>query len=103
MGWSGYWRRSTASALVPPTVRLGGVLGISPRSVGRALGARCPEASWIVAKKTEQPTGYAPREKQRDLEQTPPNSIGLLPARGHGCRKEGRTARPPRVLTDERG
>ena len=43
------------------------VLGINPRSVGRYLGQKRPEASWVVNGKTEEPTGYAGNQKHPRL------------------------------------
>ena len=39
---------------------VGEVLGVRPQSVSRLLGARRPEASWIVNGSTGEPTGYTP-------------------------------------------
>ena len=39
---------------------VGEVLGVRPQAVARLLGARRPEASWIVNGSTGEPTGYAP-------------------------------------------
>ena len=44
-----------------------GVLGIIPISVGRQLGERRREASWIVSKETGRPTGYTPEQIHQDL------------------------------------
>ena len=44
------------------------VIGGSPRSVGRRLGHRRPEASWVVSVATGQPTGYTDAEKHPELE-----------------------------------
>lgn len=46
---------------------VGGVIGIPPQIVGRHLGKRRPEASWVVSKKSGMPTGYAKHEMHRDL------------------------------------
>lgn len=47
-----------------------GVLGVPARSVGRRLGTRRPYASWIVNKRTGEPTGYAEHEKHPELRRT---------------------------------
>ena len=39
---------------------VGEVLGVRPQAVSRLLGARRPEASWIVNGSTGEPTGYTP-------------------------------------------
>ena len=41
---------------------VGEVLGVRPQVVPRLLGARRPEASWIVNGGTGDPTGYTPDE-----------------------------------------
>ena len=41
---------------------VGEVLGVRPQGVPRLLGARRPEASWVVNGTTGEPTGYAPEE-----------------------------------------
>ena len=41
---------------------VGEVLGVRPQVVPRLLGARRPEASWVVNGTTGEPTGYAPDE-----------------------------------------
>ena len=41
---------------------VGEVLGVRPQVVPRLLGARRPEASWIVNGSTGEPTGYTPDE-----------------------------------------
>ena len=46
------------------------LLGVLPRSVGRLLSPRRPEASWVVNAATEEPTGYAEHEKHTDLYRT---------------------------------
>ena len=46
------------------------VLGINTRSVGRYLGERRPEASWIVNAKTHEPTDYEAIEKHPELYRT---------------------------------
>ena len=47
-----------------------GVLGVPARSVGRHLGARRPYASWVVNRRTGEPTGYAGHEKHPALRRT---------------------------------
>ena len=39
---------------------VGDVLGVRPQAVPRLLGARRPEASWIVSSSAGEPTGYPP-------------------------------------------
>ncbi len=46
---------------------VGGVIGVHPRGVGNHLGARRPEASWVVRKKGGKPTGYGPGETHPKL------------------------------------
>ena len=41
---------------------VGDVLGVRPQVVPRLLGARRPEASWIVNGSTGEPTGYTPEQ-----------------------------------------
>ncbi len=41
---------------------VGEVLGVRPQVLPRLLGARRPEASWVVNGTTGEPTGYAPEE-----------------------------------------
>lgn len=43
------------------------VIGVSPRSLSRLLGERRPEASWVVAKRTLRPTGYADAQIHPDV------------------------------------
>ncbi len=43
------------------------VVGGSAQSIGGHLGARRIEASWVVNKSTEMPSGYAPYELHPDL------------------------------------
>ena len=43
------------------------VLRIIPRSVGRYLGQKRPEASWVVNGRTKEPTGYADNQKHPRL------------------------------------
>ena len=50
---------------------VGEVLGVQARSVGQALGSRSKSASWVVAKKNGEPTGYSPDLKHPDLYCTP--------------------------------
>ena len=38
-----------------------------PISVSRYLGRKRPEASWVVSKETETPTGYSENERHPDL------------------------------------
>lgn len=46
---------------------VGGVIGIPAQSVGTHLGPRVPRASWVVNKKTRQPSGYLPNQIHSDL------------------------------------
>jgi alkylated DNA nucleotide flippase Atl1 len=43
------------------------VLGVPPRSIGAMLGARRPEASWVVNAETELPTDYEQSDWHDDL------------------------------------
>ncbi|MBI2187347.1 MAG: hypothetical protein HYU37_09565 [Acidobacteria bacterium] len=47
------------------------VIGGLARGVGQRLGARRPEASWIVSGASGLPSGYAPREMHPDLGGSP--------------------------------
>ena len=49
---------------------VGEVLGVRPQVVPRLLGARRPEASWVVNGTTGEPTGYAPDEVDPRLPDT---------------------------------
>ena len=49
---------------------VGEVLGVRPQVVPRLLGARRPEASWVVNGTTGEPTGYAPEEVDPRLPDT---------------------------------
>jgi hypothetical protein len=46
------------------------IIGVNTQSVGRLLGERRPEASWVVSEKTKEPTGYLDEEKHPDLYRT---------------------------------
>jgi hypothetical protein len=46
---------------------VGQAIGVSSRSVAELLGGRRPSASWVVAKRTGEPTGYGPNETHPDL------------------------------------
>ena len=46
------------------------VLGVNSRSVGKYLGDRRPEASWVVNAQTGEPTDYLESEKHPDLYRT---------------------------------
>ena len=48
---------------------VGKVIGCHPISVGRLLGERCKEASWVVNARTEQPTGYTSNRKHPQLKE----------------------------------
>ena len=50
---------------------LAGVLGVSAQSVGKALGQKRPEASWVVCKATGLPTGYTEDQLAEDLPSKP--------------------------------
>jgi alkylated DNA nucleotide flippase Atl1 len=43
------------------------LLGVPPRSMGAVLGARRPEASWIINADTGLPTDYEPSDWHPDL------------------------------------
>src|SRR5690606_877710 len=45
-----------------------GAVGCSPRQLGKRLGPRRPEVSWIVNAGTGMPTGYKPHELHRELQ-----------------------------------
>ncbi len=47
------------------------LIGGLPRSVGQRLGARRPEASWVVSGASGLPSGYAPEELHPDLTDSP--------------------------------
>ena len=49
---------------------VGEVLGVRPQVVPRLLGARRPEASWVVNGTTGEPTGYGPEEVDPRLPDT---------------------------------
>ena len=42
-------------------------LGSTPQSIGRLLGEKRIEASWVVNARTEMPTGYPPDQRDPDL------------------------------------
>ena len=46
---------------------IGQALGVPAMSVGRLLGAKRPEASWVVSASTGQPTAYSGKEIHPDL------------------------------------
>jgi len=50
---------------------VGQVLGIFPRNVGKLLGQRRQEASWIVSATSGKPIGYSPSECHEDLYSNP--------------------------------
>jgi len=45
-----------------------GYLGTQARSVSQLLGARRPEASWVVSKRNGLPTGYSRAQRHKDLQ-----------------------------------
>ena len=47
------------------------VIGICPPTLGRALGNRRPEASWVVNAVLGMPTGYKPHQIHPELLRTP--------------------------------
>ena len=47
----------------------GEVIGVPPQSVGRYLGERRQEASWVVRADTGEPTGYTDAEKHPRLKE----------------------------------
>ena len=59
------------AAQVRATYRaVGDVIGVSPIAMGRTLGLRTVEASWIVSAETGLPTGYSKDELHPSLRQT---------------------------------
>jgi predicted RNase H-like nuclease len=50
---------------------VGQYLGVPAIAVSRLLGARRPEASWVVSAKSGRPTGYGLHECHRDLQSSP--------------------------------
>ncbi len=48
-----------------------GLLEVHPISVGKYLGKMRPEASWIVSKKTSNPTGYLREQMHPNLCKNP--------------------------------
>ena len=46
------------------------ILGVTSQSVGKHLGERRPEASWVVNSKTGDPTDYTDSEKHPELYRT---------------------------------
>ncbi|MCY4191189.1 MAG: hypothetical protein OXD42_07700 [Rhodospirillaceae bacterium] len=46
---------------------VGGMLKVHPFSVGKYLGKRKPETSWIVNKKTGKPIGYQKKQMYEKL------------------------------------
>ena len=44
-----------------------GILGVIPRGVGGYLGERCRKASWVVAVKSGNPSGYSNAQKHPNL------------------------------------
>ncbi len=60
-----------------------GVLETIPISVGKWLGKRRPEASWVVQKKSGRPTGYTQEQMHREFNTdkepiTDPTELGPL-------------------------
>ena len=49
---------------------VGEAIGVIARGVGARLGRRRPEASWVVAVRNEQPTGYQTHELHPALTRT---------------------------------
>ena len=62
------------------------ILGVQPFGVGTYLGKRCHKASWVVSKRTGEPTGY------KKCEIHPPSV--LQPPRHRGLRRTAAVARP---------
>jgi hypothetical protein len=46
---------------------VGAVVGFNPRNPGPPLAPKRPAASWVVAAKNGQPTGFRPADKHPDL------------------------------------
>lgn len=46
------------------------LLGVHPMSLGKLLGEKRPEASWVVNASTKDPTDYSDEEKHRELYRT---------------------------------
>jgi hypothetical protein len=46
------------------------IIGTNSQSVGKRLGERRPEASWVVNASTGDPTGYSDSEKHPELYRT---------------------------------
>jgi hypothetical protein len=46
------------------------IIGTNSQSVGKRLGERRPEASWVVNASTGDPTGYSGSEKHPELYRT---------------------------------
>ncbi len=44
-----------------------GILEVEPIGIGKYLGAKRPEASWVVRKKGEKPTGYDSKHHHKEL------------------------------------
>lgn len=49
---------------------VGGVIGVPAQSMGKALGRRCPRASWIVRTDTGRATGYPKQDQTSDIIRT---------------------------------
>jgi len=49
---------------------VGTVIGLPAQSVGKALGRRCPRASWVVRTRDGEPSGYTTQEKDPNLNPT---------------------------------
>lgn len=69
---------------------LAGVLGVTPRGVGRFLGERCQKASWVVRKKDGLPTGYRKDQMHPDVRHRRGGVIFDPDRLRHLCRKKGR-------------
>ncbi len=46
------------------------IIGTNSQSVGKLLGERRPEVSWVVNATTKEPSGYSDSEKHPDLYRT---------------------------------
>lgn len=67
---------------------VGEYLTTEPQSVGRLLGSRRPEASWVVSRRDGLPTGYAVADYHNDLQSNPmiiDTGDELAALLKHGC------------------
>ncbi len=65
-----------------------GILKVAPRGIGQYLGAKRPEASWVVSAKDGKPTGYDSKHhhnelfKRSDVIETPEELREALQSKG---------------------